>query len=77
LERTEWQTVAELLKTSLGPPSTRSTLEEVGEPREAIYKRTENGPIAFITTENRIASEQSSALQQDCRTGRVTKFREG
>jgi hypothetical protein len=25
--------------------------EEVGGPRVAVYKRTENGPIAFITTE--------------------------
>jgi hypothetical protein len=51
--------------------------EEVGGPRVAVYKRTKNGPIAFITTENRITSEQSSTPQQDCRTGRVTKFREG
>jgi hypothetical protein len=49
LERTERQTGAESLKTSLGPPSTRSILEEVGGPRVAVYKRTENGPIVFIT----------------------------
>jgi hypothetical protein len=47
----ERQTGAELLKTSLGPPSTRSILEEVGGPRVAVYKRTKNGPIVFITTE--------------------------
>jgi hypothetical protein len=51
LEITEWQTGAESLKTSLGPPSTRSILEEVGGPRVAVYKRTENSPIVFITTE--------------------------
>jgi hypothetical protein len=47
----EQQTGAESLKISLGPPSTRSTLEEVGGPRVTVYKRTENGPIVFITTE--------------------------
>jgi hypothetical protein len=51
LERTERQTGAESWKTSLGPPSTRSTLEEVRGPRVAVYKRTENGPIVFITME--------------------------
>jgi hypothetical protein len=56
----EWQTGVELLKTSLRPPSTQSTLEEVGGPRVAVYKRTENGPIVFITTKT--ASHLNSCL---------------
>jgi hypothetical protein len=62
-KKMERQTVAESLKTSLGPPSTRSTLEEVGGPRVAVYKRTENSPIVFLTTKT--ASHLNSRLLLD------------